>query len=585
MAANGNSVAFIRLWGNQKMIFGILIPIVILALVVVGARRMTASSPDGVNRTQMVRRFFQYALLFAMLVVSIAGLSGLVTRLFSIGQDVTSDPVALARDVSFTVVGVPVVSALTLWTRRQFDRDPKEAHSFAFGLFMTVASTTTLAMSMIATYDVLTWATGLTNDWRSPAARLLMWGTAWLGIWGVRRSYAHADQQQAVYLSGSLAGLGTSVAGFVAVIGGLIQLAFGLSADVLISPGTDPVLRGVIVAGIGAPVWYFNWVRGARASQRNTLWLTYVMLAGVAGSLITAIASASTALYQGFVWFLGTPTSTDAHIHFSSTPINGAYALVGLVTWWYHQSVLHEGRKDTRTEVTRVYEYLMSGIGLIAVATGIGILVVAAIEALTGTDLISNGAATNTLLLALTLLLVGTPAWWMFWSRIQTITDANPEIEVVAPTRRGYLYLLFGVGGVAAIVSLITGIFQLFSDIFQSQFGSDTFRLMRFAIGVLVTTGTAAAYHLMVYRNERQYLHAPARGGHSIILVGPKDPELVREITEKTGNRVQVWVAAESDHQVWSHDEVLALLDKQADQDLLILMNAHGLEAVPMMHV
>jgi hypothetical protein len=246
--------------------------------------------------------------------------------------------------------------------------------------------------------------------------------------------------------------------------------------------------------------------------------------------------------------------------------------------------VLREDRKEIRTEVTRIFEYLMSGISLVAAATGIGILVVALIESATGANVISNGDATNTLLLSLTLLLVGVPAWWMFWSRIQNMVDANPEVEVSAPTRRSYLYLLLGVGGIAAIVSLITGIFLLFSDVFQNQFGLDTFRGMRFAIGVLLTTGTVAAYHLTVYRGERHFIRAP-RTPHSIILVGPKDPELVREIVEKTGDRVQVWVADDAEHKVWSHSEVMALLAHESGQDLLILMNGNGLEAIPMVHV
>ena len=567
------------------MIFGILSLILIGVLVVAGIRRLATGSMREANRAQSLRHFFQYALLFAMLVVSAVGLAGLVTRLFSLGLNVVSDPVALARDVSFTVVGVPVVAALSMWIRQQFDRDLTEAHSLAFGLFLTAASTTTLVMSMIAAYDILTWATGMTTDWRAPTARLIVWGAAWIEIFMTRGIYGHENQQQAVNLSGSLVGLVTAVTGFVSVIGGLLQLAFGLTADLLISLGTDPVLRGVITAGIGLAVWYVHWVRGARVSSRNTLWLSYVMLAGIAGGLITAIASASTALYQAFVWYLGTPTSTDPHVYFANTPTSSAYALVGLVACWYHQSVLNEGNKNLRTEVTRVYEYLLSGIGLIAVATGLGVLVAAVIEALTGTSLVLNSAAANTVIQAVTLLLVGTPVWLIFWSHIQTITEVNPEVEAAAPSRRSYLYLLFGLGGVAAIVSMISGIFQMFSDIFQSQFGSETFRSMRFAIGVLVVTGAVAAYHFMVYRSERQYMRAPARGGHSIILVGPNDPELVDEITEKTGNHVQVWVAADAHHKAWSHSEVMALLAHESGKDLLILMNGNGLEAVPMVHV
>lgn len=563
---------------------GLLIPIVVIALAVVGVRRLAAGGSSVANRTLLVRQFFQYLVLLVLLIISAVGLSGLATRLLSIGQDVTSDPVALARDVSFSVVGLPVVIALTIWTRREFKRDAQEAQSFAFGLLMTAASTTTLITSMVASYNVLTWATNLTTDWREPVARLLVWGTAWLTLVTVRSSYSNTEQQQAMDLSGSLVGLGTAVAGFVAVIGGLIQLAVSMNADLLISPGTDPVLRGIITASLGAVAWSWHWIGGGLRSQRNTLWLAYVMLAGIAGGLVATIVSLSSALYQTLVWFFGTPVSTDAYTHFSSLPVNAGYVVVGLTTWWYHQSVLRDGRKELRTEVTRVYEYLMSGIALIAVTTGIGILVVALIEAVTGTNLVTNGNATNTLLLSITLLVVATPAWWVFWNRIQTLVAKNPEAEVSSPTRRGYLYLLFGVGGIAAIGSLITGIFQLFTDIFQSEFSSDTFRSMRSAIGVLLTTGTVAIYHLMVYRAERKFAHVPLRGSRNIILVGPKDPGLVQEISERTGDRVRVLVAAESDSMTWSHSDVLNMVEQQANQDLVIVMNAHGLEVIPVVN-
>ena len=563
------------------MIFGILIPILLLAAIVIGVRRVSTGSISEANRAYFLRRFFQYSLLFALLVISNIGLSGLLTRLLEVGQSLATDNAALARDVTFAVVGVPLLAGIAIWTRNTITKDPKETSSFAWGMFTTVALTTSLVVSMIAVHDFLNWAADFRDDGREPAARAIVWCASWVALWVIKSNYCNKEQIQSSHISGSLIGLGTTVAGFVAVITALIQNAFGFDDQALVSQGTDPTLKGLITCAVGLPVLYLYWNRGAMRSQRNTFWLAYVLLFGVGASLVATIASASTALYQTLVWYLGNPDSTDSKIHFSATPENVAYVLVGLTVWFYHKSVLTEELRVERNEVNRIYEYLISGIALIAAGTGFGILIVALIESVTGTELITSGGAANTLLSSITLLAVGTPVWWYFWNRIQTYAHANPTVEVPTPTRRTYLFLLFGIGGVAAIVSLLTGVYYLFSDIFEGVFGTDTLRNMRYPIGILLTTGTLAAYHWSVYGAEREHMALFKFRARSIVMVGPKDEELVEEISKRTGDRVQAWVQVDIDGRVWPKDEVLALIEKPGDEDLLIMMNGAGLEAIP----
>ena len=563
------------------MIFGLLIPILLIAAIVIGVRRVSTGSISEANRAHLLRRFFQYSLLFALLIITNLGLSGLLTRLFGLGQSLATDNVALAREVTFAIVGVPLLLGMSIWTRNTIAKDPKETGSFAWGMFMTVAMTTSLIVSMFAIHDLLNWVADFTTNGREPGARVIVWGATWIALWVIKSNYCNKEQIQSINLSGSLIGLGTTVAGFVAVITSLIQNAFGLDDQVLVTQGTDATLKGLITCAVGIPVLYLYWNRGALKSQRNTFWLAYVLLFGVGASLVATIASASTALYQTLVWYAGTPDSTEAKIHFNATPSNVAYVLVGLTVWFYHKSVLTEELRIERNEVNRIYEYLISGIALVAAGTGLGILIVALIESVTGTELVSTGGAANTLLASLTLLAVGTPVWWYFWNRIQTYAHANPEIEVPTPTRRTYLFLLFGIGGVAAIVSLLTGVFFLFSDIFDGVFGTDTLRTMRYPIGILLTTGALAAYHWSVYGAEREHMALFKQRARSIVLVGPKDSELVEEISRRTGDRVQAWVQVDIDGRVWPKDEVLALIEKPGDEDLLIMMNGAGLEAIP----
>ena len=68
------------------MIFGILIPLLFLAVLVVVARKLFSRDSHGAPSTFSVRRLFQYALLFGLLVISASGVSGLIGRLFDSGQ-------------------------------------------------------------------------------------------------------------------------------------------------------------------------------------------------------------------------------------------------------------------------------------------------------------------------------------------------------------------------------------------------------------------------------------------------------------------------------------------------------------------
>ena len=185
---------------------------------------------------------------------------------------------------------------------------------------------------------------------------------------------------------------------------------------------------------------------------------------------------------------LGEPRSTVAAEHFAAAPTATATVAVGTLVWWYHQAVLKEPGTATRTEVTRLYEYLMAGLGLLAATGGLITLVAALIDALAGNAFV-GGSIVNTLLAGTTLLAVGGPVWWLHWREIQVATRAAGAEEVTSPTRRVYLYVLFGVGAVAAVVALVVAAYLLFQDIVSGTAGADTLRRMRFAIGALLGTG------------------------------------------------------------------------------------------------
>ena len=58
------------------MIFGLLVPILSLVILIVIARKLFARDSHGAPSTFSIRRLFQYALLFGLLVVSASGVAG-----------------------------------------------------------------------------------------------------------------------------------------------------------------------------------------------------------------------------------------------------------------------------------------------------------------------------------------------------------------------------------------------------------------------------------------------------------------------------------------------------------------------------
>ncbi|HET8988038.1 MAG TPA: DUF5671 domain-containing protein [Humibacillus sp.] len=562
------------------MIFSLLILGVLVVAVVFAVRKMAGHDRGLPADGHAIRRFFQYLVLFGLLVVSAIGLSGLLARLLDGGAFV-EDESTLALFLAFTVVGLPLYTAVALWSRRNLRTDPAETESVAWAAYVTLAALTSLSVAMDALSTSLQGLFSvIPNGAASGLAGLVVWGGVWAAHWWVHLRLVPAPHSRVHHLGGSLMGLGTAVVGLVTLTGAALQQLFGMGADIVPSL-RDQLITGAVGLVVGALVWTLYWLRTASRAERDRLWFGYVLLAGGAG-LVTAIVSASTVLYTLLVWLIGDPEYTDAARHFIDTPTAGAAALVGVIVWWYHQSVLAEAHVVVRTEVRRVYEYLMSAIGLLAAAAGVTMLVVAGVEAAVGAETVIVGeSAVNTLLLAATLLVVGSPVWWFFWHRIQRAAVADPAAEHASPTRRIYLLLLFGLGGVAAVVSLLVGVYLFFQDLVQGTVSSETIRSMRVPLGILLSTGAIAGYHGAVYRAGRGLAPRGDHGPRYVLLVGPADPEIAHAVAHQTGGRVQAWTAQDGGAS-WTVDEVMAALGSSPEAtEVLVLSDTSGVHAIP----
>jgi hypothetical protein len=566
------------------MVSGLLFLVLVAVLVALAVRRMSRHEPVSAPDGHALRRFFQYLVLYGLLVVVCIGLSGLLGRLLERDVVLAVDASELARNLAFTVVGVPVFVGVALWSRRRLAADADEARSLGWAFYVTAASLTSLLIAMTGLGQVLQWATGLTDYNGRGLAAFVVWGVSWGAHWWLDARITPQERSRLHHLAGSLIGLVTAATGLVEVLAGAVRALLDLGGDAVLARSGNAPLQGLVTLSVGATVWVVYWARTAARQERDALWFAYVLLAGVGGGLVTAVAGASTLAYTALVWVLGDPRTGDAGSHFENAPTEAAVAAVGLLLWWYHQALLQRTGARARTEVDRIYEYLMAGIGLLVAAAGFTTAVVALVEVGTGQERVIVGASSvNTFLAAATLLAVGVPVWWVYWRRIQAAAASAPVAELGSTVRRAYLLVLFGLGGVAAVVALLTGVFLFFEDAVDGVLGAETLRDMRFTIGVLVTSASIAAYHWAVYRADRAHgpPDLPAHGPHLVLLVGASDPQLAHEVARRTGGRVQAWSRTDDDLPPLSVDGVMAALEGTTAGEVIVLADVGGVRAIP----
>ena len=555
-----------------------------IAVVVLVIRKVSKRARSSSNTAQPVRLFFQYALAFGLFMIVTVGLAGLLSRALDVSNIVNSDQSSLASNLAFVVVGGPLLAGIAIWLRNSLRENPSEGHGLIPTFFATLAAIVSLLVFLSSAIAALHNVISGDEVLGSTLGRTIVWGTALIVVLKISNSVIPNNDFRIQYFVGSFITALAALIGLVQVLGGVLSLLlsqqtfFDTQKLALVSPD-NPIGIGLGTLVMSGALWVYYWIKNANTNKSDTLWLAYVLIAGVGGTLVIAITSLSISLYQVLVWFVGEPSSQNAGEHFASIPQSIATAFAGFLFWWYHKSLLPN--ESERTDVQRTYEYLVSAISLIASAIGISIVIVALIESLTSQVQLAGAGAINTLLGAGTVIVVAGPVWWHFWSRIQRVARAESNAELSSPVRRIYLFLLFGVGGIVAIVSLITIVVQLFDGILSSNLGANTFSEMRFAIGILISTGIVAGYHWEIYRHEKSVEVSFATTATNVLLVGPNSPELIQNLKAATGAKVSFLQRADASELVWPTEHVIELVAQSKEHDLLILLEATGVKVVP----
>ena len=528
-----------------------------------------------------VREIFQYLATLVLLVVVNTGLSGLLANLFPAPDRLVTDENLMARNTAFIVVGAPLLLLLTRWNRRSLSAQKEENDSFALQLYFVIAPVTALIVTAVNAYQfVITSLTDKSVDGQG-LATALVWSLTLALHYRLARNLLSSERRQPSFLLASAISLVLLVVGLARIIASVTTTLLPFSENTLVTTGPSQLVRGTTLFAIGAIIWIAYWLFGEREGEGSSLWSAYLLLVGIFAPLVTMLVSASVIFYQLLVWYLGDPKESSFWTHLSDVPAATGALLSAGIAFTYHQITLRFEHDEKRSEVSRIYEYLLSAGGLATSAIAISIGLVSIVESFTSQVQVLGSSAINTALLALTLFVVGLPLWLLFWRRITARVKASPDVELGSPTRRIYLILVLGVSGIGAIAALLTLVVRLFEGLFNSDLGTATFREVAYPLSIVITTAFVATYHINVFRHDRARAPRPSLGLKYLLLIGPQDAELKRLLERETGARIDFVRLADGFEGTWSAERVRSLIAANDYPELALIHDSNDYRAIP----
>ena len=492
----------------------------------------------GIDFADEVKDFFQYLLLLILIIIVNTGISGLISYALGSDKRLIANEDLLARDSAFVVVATPLLIAVSLWTRRTLERDEASRESFALLLYLSAIQVIAFASFATSSYSYLLEFADNGTILGQDLGSATLWLITLIFHFRMTEKRLTPMRSQLPFLLVSGISLIVTIVAGARIIRAMMVEFLPFSETLLTTAGPNEITRGLILGIIAIPIWYLYWLINQSHAAPSQLWNVYVLIVGVGGSLVATLVSSSIIFYDALVWFFGDSYTNAAWAHFDRVP-SAVGALIGtLISFTYHSRVLAGHHGSEEGEIGRIYRYLLAAIGLVTAAVGAVTLIVSIVESFVDENQLVGRSPMNSLLLGLTLLAVGLPVWFVLWRRIDQRIDEDETHEIPAISRKVYLFTLVGVSAVAVVASTLTVTVQIFQGLFGGDLGGASLREMSYAISILIVGLVAGITHLQIIRHERTITAPKERTHKFLLLIGPADKGLARELERSTGARV-----------------------------------------------
>jgi hypothetical protein len=496
-----------------------------------------------------IRRLYLYAVAFISLEVVLWGLIGLARSTFS--PDLVAGPGNLARALALILVGVPIFGLHWGFAQRSAALESEERTAglravFLYGVMLAtllpvVQNTLALVNRLLVT------AAGL-DPWQAALGRGQTWGDNLIAIlmnlvvavyfYSIQRrdwqeitgKEAIADVRRLYRYIWVAYGLGLSVFGLQQIL----RFVFELRPDELGLVMRAWLLNGLALTLVGTPLWVFTWkiVQDSlveQAERLSSLRLGVLYLLSLAG-VFTVLTSAGMVLNAVLRAILGEAMTLTGLMNQVSGPLSMGLPLAGV--WAYYGHWLNRdmaGLADTprRAGLRRLYNYILSLIGLGATFFGIAMLL-AFLTDLLLSDGFWGWVLRNRLSAALATLLVGLPLWLRTWFPMQAESlqaDDSGDHARRSVVRRAYLYLVLFVSVIGGMVAAVQLVFLLLSSLLGAPPASFLQEFLE-VIRLLLLFLLLLLYHGRTLRQDS------ARAAHSLSNRHALFPVLVLELAE-----------------------------------------------------
>ena len=523
-----------------------------------------------------IRRLYFY--LVALISIEIV-LWGLVSLLRSmVDQTISGGADALAQALALILVGVPIFLVHWLWAQRSSARDEEEKTATiraAFFYAILLGTLIPVAQNLLSFIDrSLVQVTGLGVERAFSGFReqtladnliaIIMNGIVAGYFWNILRSEWSTPSDP---LKGQNFTEVRRLYRYIWMLYGLLLTVFGaqqilrfildIPGDVLGDLGSGIAVNGVALLLVGTPIWAYSWriVQDSLADPEemgSTLRLGILYLLAL-GGVITVITAAFMVMKAVLTWLLGADWTFQYFLQQIGGPISIGLPL-GLVWAYYGYWLKHHieavGDRVRRAALVRLYNYVLSLIGLVVAFIGVTSLLRFIIDVVIGPGILMTDSMRGTLASSIAAILVGLPLWLIMWQPMQA--EALMQGETGDHARRSvlrktYLYLVLFVSVIGGMATAVGLVYQLIRVVLAGDTGSDFINTVLNLTQLLFLFGVVLVYHLNVLRQDGAYTAdslAEKQGEYSVLIVdsGTGFVDSVKTALLKLGSKVRVAV-------------------------------------------
>jgi hypothetical protein len=474
-----------------------------------------------------IRRLYFYLVAFISIEIVVWGLVGLLRSV--VDRTVSGGADALAQALALILVGVPIFLIHWLWAQRAAARDDEEKTASLRAVFLYAILLATLipvAQNLLSFIDrSLVQVTGLGVGRSFSIFReqtiadnliaIFMNGVVAAYFWNVLRAdwasladrENYADVRRLYRYIWMLYGLLMTVFGAQQIL----RFLFYIPGDVLGQMGREVAVNGIALLVVGTPIWVYSWrviqdslADPAEMGSTLRLGILYILaLGGVITVITTAWIVVNTVLnavlgqdmsFSEFIGKIGGPISIGV-------PLGLVWAYYG---YWLNRHIAAAGDRVRQAGMKRLYNYVLSLIGLVVAFIGVATLLGFVIDVLTEFGISITDSMRNNLTASISSLIVGLPLWLVMWRPMQAEALSQGEMGDHARRsvlRKAYLYLvLFGsvIGGMATAVGLVYQFIRVILGVGVFDFLNTILNLIQ----LLFLFGVVLVYHLNVLRRD-----------------------------------------------------------------------------------